>query len=102
MDAISHAIESYVSRRSSPISSIFSLEAFKRLSGSFVKVLKDPSNLAFRSEMLLGAHFAGTAIENSMLGAAHAAANPLTAEYNIEHGTAVSMMLHEVNSRPKM
>ena len=43
--------------------------------------------------MLLGAHFAGAAIENSMLGAAHAAANPLTANYSIEHGIAVSLML---------
>ena len=43
--------------------------------------------------MLLGAAFAGMAIENSLLGAAHAAANPLTAHYGIVHGDAVGMML---------
>jgi len=43
--------------------------------------------------MLLGAHLAGCAIENSMLGAAHATANPLTAEFNIPHGLAVGVML---------
>ena len=43
--------------------------------------------------MLLGAHLAGMAIECSMLGAAHACANPLTASYQITHGVAVSLML---------
>ena len=46
--------------------------------------------------MLLGAHLAGAAIENSMLGAAHACANPLTARYNITHGVAVGLMLPSV------
>ena len=46
--------------------------------------------------MLLGAHLAGCAIENSMLGAAHACANPLTAHYGIVHGHAVGVMLPHV------
>ena len=44
----------------------------------------------------LGAAFAGTAIENSMLGAAHSAANPLTAHFDIMHGQAVGVMLPHV------
>jgi alcohol dehydrogenase len=46
--------------------------------------------------MLLGAALAGLAIENSMLGAAHAAANPLTAHFHLAHGEAVGMMLPAV------
>jgi alcohol dehydrogenase len=46
--------------------------------------------------MLLGAHLAGCAIENSMLGAAHSAANPLTALCGIVHGHAVGVMLPHV------
>jgi alcohol dehydrogenase len=46
--------------------------------------------------MQVGAAFAGTAIENSMLGAAHAAANPLTAQHGIVHGEAVGLMLPAV------
>src|SRR3954463_3256808 len=46
--------------------------------------------------MLLGAHLAGAAMENSMLGAAHACANPLTARYNVVHGHAVGVMLPHV------
>jgi alcohol dehydrogenase len=46
--------------------------------------------------MLLGAHLAGAAIEHSMLGAAHACANPLTARCGIMHGVAVGIMLPHV------
>ena len=43
--------------------------------------------------MLLGSHFAGIAIEQSMLGAAHACSNPLTARYDLAHGLALSILL---------
>ena len=46
--------------------------------------------------MLLGAAYAGTAIECSMLGSAHASANPLTAKFSIPHGAAVGLMLPHV------
>ena len=46
--------------------------------------------------MMLGAHLAGAAIENSMLGAAHACANPLTARYGTEHGEALAALLPSV------
>jgi alcohol dehydrogenase len=46
--------------------------------------------------MLLGAAYAGTAIENSMLGAAHSCANPLTAQFDIVHGEAVGLMLPHI------
>ena len=54
------------------------------------------NNLEARGEMQLGACFAGLAIENSMLGAAHALANPLTANFGIAHGEAVALMLPHV------
>jgi alcohol dehydrogenase len=60
------------------------------------RVLKGPGDLEARAGMLLGAALAGLAIENSMLGAAHAAANPLTAHFNIAHGQAVGLMLPHV------
>ncbi len=93
IDAISHAVESYVSTRRNFISQMFAKEAWHLLEKSFEIVVNDPENIEARSRMLLGAHLAGTAIENSMLGAAHACANPLTARYNITHGVAVALML---------
>jgi len=79
-----------------PASLAFSREAWLLLSENFAKVLEEPTNLTARSGMQLGACFAGLAIENSMLGAAHALANPLTARYGTVHGQAVALMLPHV------
>jgi alcohol dehydrogenase len=96
IDAISHAIESYVTRRRSAISLAFSREAWRHLAPNFTRVLAEPQNLEARGEMQLGACFAGLAIEKSMLGAAHALANPLTATFGVPHGEAVALMLPHV------
>ena len=96
IDAISHAVESYVSIRRNPISQMFAKEAWWLLETSFEAVVRDSENIETRSRMLLGAHLAGAAIENSMLGAAHACANPLTAKYHITHGLAIGLMLPSV------
>jgi alcohol dehydrogenase len=92
IDAIAHAIESYVSTRRNPMSQMFSQHAWRLLDANFEAAL-EPKSAAPRSNMLFGAYLAGLAIENSMLGAAHACANPLTARYNITHGVAVALML---------
>jgi alcohol dehydrogenase len=96
IDALSHAIETYVTKRRSPISLAFSREAWRHLAGNYGRVLDEPSDVTARAEMQLGACLAGVAIENSMLGAAHALANPLTATFRIAHGEAVGIMLPHV------
>lgn len=96
IDALSHAIETYVTRRRTPVSTTFSRQAFAWLANGFPIVLRDPSNIEARSQMQLGACFAGLAIETSMLGAAHATANPLTARHDVTHGQAVGLMLPAV------
>jgi alcohol dehydrogenase len=96
IDAVAHALESYVARTRNPASMAFSREAWLLLGGNFAHVIADSSDLVARSGMQLGASFAGLAIENSMLGAAHALANPLTTKYGIVHGQAVGMMLPHV------
>ena len=96
IDALSHVLESYVSTRKSEISQMLAREAWKKLFMGFERVLKSAEDLSARRGMLWGAHFAGAAIENSMLGAAHATANPITAHYEITHGSAVGLMLPHV------
>ncbi|NUO78983.1 iron-containing alcohol dehydrogenase [candidate division KSB1 bacterium] len=96
IDAIAHAIESYVCMRRNTISQMFSREAWRLLEKNFEVILREPENLEAQGAMLLGAHFAGHAIENAMLGAAHACANPLTAKYGLAHGAAVGLMLPHV------
>jgi alcohol dehydrogenase len=96
IDAISHAVETAVARTRTPLSLLFSREAFKLTMAAFPRVLASPTDLEARGMMQLGAAWAGTAIENSMLGAAHSAANPLTAHYGVVHGKAVGLMLPHV------
>jgi alcohol dehydrogenase len=93
IDALSHAVETFVCNRRNALSLAFSQSAWELLSENFVNVLDDPNDLDARGGMLLGSHLAGSAIERSMLGAAHAAANPLTARFGVTHGVAVGIML---------
>lgn len=95
-DAITHAVESYVTRIRNPMSDLFAREAWRLLDAHYERVVSDPRDLDARAAMQLGAHYAGTAIELSMLGAAHACANPLTARYGVTHGIAVGVMLPHV------
>ncbi len=96
IDAMTHAIESYVTTKRNSISQMFARQAWELLSSAFPIVLREPHNLAARGRMQLGAFLAGAAIENSMLGATHATANPLTAHYGTIHGIAVGLMLPHV------
>jgi alcohol dehydrogenase len=96
IDALSHAIESYVTTRRNPVSQMFAREAWKLLEINLEKVLHNPTDLEARGAMQMGAFLAGTAIENSMLGVCHACANPLTAHYGITHGLAIGIMLPHV------
>lgn len=96
IDAVSHAVETWVTTKRNPISKLYSREAWRLLSTNLPRVVTDPKDLEARSGMLLGANLAGTAIENSMLGIAHSCANPLTAHFDVIHGAAVGLMLPAV------
>jgi alcohol dehydrogenase len=95
-DAIAHAVETAVTAKRSALSDVFSHQAWQLLSSAFERVMLHPADASARAAMLLGAHFAGTAIEQSMLGAAHACANPLTARHDVAHGLALAMVLPHV------
>ncbi len=96
IDALSHALESYVTTKRNPVAQMFAREAWQLLEGNLEQVLKCPGDMEARGAMQMGAFLAGTAIENSMLGATHACANPLTAHYGVTHGVAIGVMLPHV------
>ena len=96
IDAIAHAVETAVTTKRNPLSQRLSAEAFRLCVLAFPEVLRHPQSLNSRVWMQVGAALAGAAIEQSMLGAAHAAANPLTAHHGIAHGHAVGLMLPHV------
>lgn len=96
IDAIAHAVETAVTKKRTPFSGLFSREAFRLTVTALPRVLASPGDVDARGKMLLGAALAGIAIENSMLGAAHSAANPLTAHFGTAHGKAVGLMLPHI------
>ena len=99
-DALAHSIESAVCTRATPDSRRLSREAFRRIARSWPRLLGGRSGgedrARLREDMQLGAFFAGAAIERSMLGAAHALANPLTRRFGTPHGEALSVTLPAV------
>lgn len=95
-DAIAHAVETFVTTRRTWFSESCSREAWRLLESSFEKVMTSPFDLEARGAMQLGAYYAGVAIENSMLGATHACANPLTARYGTTHGDGIALLLPSV------
>ena len=96
IDALSHAIESAVTTRRTGASWSLSKRAYELMIDALPAVLVDGRDIEARGRMQLGAAVAGMAIEQSMLGAAHAAANPLTARFGVTHGSAVGAMLPAV------
>ena len=96
IDAVAHAVETAASKKRNPVSRNLSLQAWRLLESAYEAAVRTPQDGDARKDMLLGAHLAGAAIENSMLGAAHALANPLTALFGITHGVAVGLMLPHV------
>ncbi|MBK8092138.1 MAG: iron-containing alcohol dehydrogenase [Verrucomicrobiaceae bacterium] len=96
IDAISHALETAVTKKRNALSMLYSREGFRLCHAGFPRVLRNPKDTEARGMMLLGAAYAGIAIENSMLGAAHSCANPLTALFHVTHGDAVGVMLPHV------
>ena len=95
-DAISHAVESYVTTARNPASDLFAREAWRLLNSAYERAMNQPADMQALGDMLLGSHYAGIAIEHSMLGATHACANPLTARYGTPHGVAIASLLPHV------
>ena len=96
IDAIAHALEAAVTLKRNEFSARHSRMALMLLAENLQKVLLGPNDKDARGAVLLGASHAGAAIEQSMLGASHSMANPLTANRGVVHGQAVGLCLPAV------
>lgn len=96
IDALCHAIESYTSINSSPMSELVSLEAIDLISANLRTCVHDGNNLEAREQMLLGSLYAGLGLANAGVGAAHSLSYPLGGKYGISHGLANTVMLPPV------
>lgn len=96
MDALTHAIEAYVSDASSPITDLHALEAIRLVSSSLLDLLSDTGNILLRSKMMLGSLHAGLAFSNASLGAVHAMAHSLGGLLDLPHGHCNAILLPHV------
>lgn len=93
MDALSHAMESYVSKGANPITEIFSQKSIALLYANIREAVKNGKNLEARTNMLLGSLLAGVSVANARLGNVHSMAHPLGGQFDIPHGLACGMLL---------
>lgn len=93
MDAMTHAIESYVCVSANSFSEALSLQAFKEAYQYLPLACQDGENLEYRNRMLTASCIAGIAFSNCSLGIAHSIAHTLGGRYGIPHGTACALAL---------
>jgi alcohol dehydrogenase len=96
MDALVHAIESYISRGSNPVTELFAQRAIRLISKGLWPAYINGDDMEARENMQIGATMAMTAAMNSYLGLCHAMAMPLCALYNIPHGQVCGILLPHV------
>lgn len=97
IDAMVHAIEAYTGRiHKNPISDCFAREALRLLSGAIHAACADGQALQSREDMLIGACLAGAAFANSPVGAVHALAYPIGAQFKVSHGLSNALVLPHV------
>ena len=93
MDALTHAIECYMSKKGSPFSELFALKAIALITRSIRRAYTQGSDLDARHDMLLGAYYGGMCIATSSTTAVHALAYPLGGKYRIPHGVSNAILL---------
>lgn len=97
MDAVTHALESFVSKKATLISRMFSIEAARLLFPNLEKVLDYPEDLAVKGNLQLGAYLAGIALINSSSGPAGALSYLLGTRYKVPHGSAGAIFLPHIH-----
>jgi alcohol dehydrogenase class IV len=96
MDALTHAVESYLSVRANPWSAGIALQVIRMVARFLPAAVADGTDLEARAQMLLAAHMAGIAMASTGLGACHAIGHALGGRFDVAHGAALTMVLPSV------
>jgi len=96
LDALTHAVEAYVSNASFAVTDLFALSAMRRIAASLKDAIDNPRDMCARSEMLLASLEAGLAFSNAILGAVHAMAHALGGLLDLPHGECNALLLPHV------
>lgn len=95
MDALTHAVEAYTSRKGNPLTDIFALSAIKRIFTYLPIAFDDGSNVTAREEMAIAAFEAGVCINNASVTLVHGMSRPIGALFHVPHGLANAMLITE-------
>ncbi|TXM66929.1 iron-containing alcohol dehydrogenase [Methylobacterium sp. WL120] len=98
IDALTHAIEAYVSRKSNPFSDGFALAAMRAIAPNLRRVWTDPGDRGAREAMMFGATQAGIAFSNSSVALVHGMSRPIGAHFHVPHGLSNAMLLPAVTA----
>ncbi|QEU09499.1 iron-containing alcohol dehydrogenase [Paracoccus yeei] len=98
IDALTHAIEAYVSRRANPFSDGFALSAMQAIAPNLRRAYAQPQNRAAREAMMFGATLAGIAFSNSSVALVHGMSRPIGAHFHVAHGLSNAMLLPTVTA----
>ncbi len=96
VDALTHAIEAYISKRAQPITDALALKAIQLIAGSLRQAWADGTNVAARTDMMIGASIAGMAFSNSSVALVHGMSRPIGAYFHIHHGLSNAVLLRDV------
>ena len=96
VDALTHAIEAYISKRAQPITDALALEAIRMISGSLRLAWADGGHIEARTEMMLAASIAGMAFINSSVALVHGMSRPIGAYFHVHHGLSNAVLLLDV------
>ncbi len=96
VDALTHAIEAYISKRAQPITDALALRAIRMMSGSLRQAWADGENIEARTQMMLGASIAGMAFSNSSVALVHGMSRPIGAYFHIHHGLSNAVLLLDI------
>ena len=96
VDALTHAIEAYISKRAQPITDALALKAIGMISGSLRQAWADGENIKARTEMMIAASIAGMAFSNSSVALVHGMSRPIGAYFHVHHGLSNAVLLLDV------
>ena len=92
LDALTHAMEAYVSTKATPSTDYYALQAIKKITTALPDVYINANDPTAYDDMLLGSFYAGIAFSNSSTNLAHATGRALGAKYKIPHGLSVALL----------
>lgn len=94
LDALTHAVEAYTSRKAQPLTDIFAVSAVRRIFQNLPEAYENGSSRNARKEMALAALEAGIAFNNASVTIVHGMSRPIGALFHVPHGTSNAILLH--------